>query len=228
MNYTSKANHTNLPWTLQSRSRGASATTKRRFPETNALPPSSVGAPHKYKTPDFPHMSADWVPMCFPYMPGEANKHRYVIATQSHPLRVSLRAIPGVPIVHVNRSVMVLEPASDATLQSKQRVCDTILQKPLSLHSYIHFTGRARCARAIQVREGGTECGYTSGRTCCKKKETPKGPKSSQCEKEGVKGDGCCYHSARESSRRNQEEATRGRRHGRCIGGDTIQTEAKA
>ncbi|KAI0304833.1 Fcf1-domain-containing protein [Russula brevipes] len=48
-------------------------------------------------------------------------KHRYVVATQSHPLRVGLRAVPGVPIVHMNRSVMVLEPASDATLQSKRR-----------------------------------------------------------------------------------------------------------
>ena len=55
-------------------------------------------------------------------MLGEANKHRYVVATQSRPFRVSLRAIPGVPIVHINRSVMILEPASDTTLQAKQRV----------------------------------------------------------------------------------------------------------
>ena len=53
---------------------------------------------------------------------GESNKHRYVIATQSHPLRVSLRAVPGVPIVHVNRTVMILEPASDATLRAKHLV----------------------------------------------------------------------------------------------------------
>jgi U3 small nucleolar RNA-associated protein 23 len=45
-----------------------------------------------------------------------------VIATQSHPLRVSLRAVPGVPIVHLNRAVMILEPASDATLREKHRV----------------------------------------------------------------------------------------------------------
>ena len=55
-------------------------------------------------------------------MLGEANKHRYVIAAQSHPFRVRVRAIPGVPIVHINRSVVVLEPASDATLQFKRRV----------------------------------------------------------------------------------------------------------
>ncbi|KAI0257502.1 Fcf1-domain-containing protein [Lactifluus subvellereus] len=58
---------------------------------------------------------------CIAAVVGEANKHRYVVATQSHPLRVSLRAIPGVPIVHINRSVMILEPASDTTLQAKQR-----------------------------------------------------------------------------------------------------------
>jgi U3 small nucleolar RNA-associated protein 23 len=53
---------------------------------------------------------------------GESNKHRYVVATQSQPLRVSLRAVPGVPIVHVNRAVMILEPASDATLRAKHLV----------------------------------------------------------------------------------------------------------
>ncbi len=83
------------------------------------------------------------------HIPGEINKHRYVIATQSHPLRVSLRAIPGVPIVHINRSVMVLEPASDATMQTKQRVCYEILRPPHFQYSSVHFTGRTGCARAI-------------------------------------------------------------------------------
>jgi len=56
---------------------------------------------------------------CIAAVVGESNKHRYVVATQSQPLRVSLRAVPGVPIVHVNRAVMILEPASDATLRTK-------------------------------------------------------------------------------------------------------------
>lgn len=46
-----------------------------------------------------------------------------MVATQSHPLRISLRAVPGVPIVHVKRAVMILEPASDATLRAKNCVC---------------------------------------------------------------------------------------------------------
>ena len=53
---------------------------------------------------------------------GETNKHRYVLATQSTTLRTKLRAIPAVPIVHVNRSVMILEPPSDATLRAKTLV----------------------------------------------------------------------------------------------------------
>ncbi|KAJ7630654.1 Fcf1-domain-containing protein [Roridomyces roridus] len=58
---------------------------------------------------------------CLTSVVGETNKHRYVVATQSQPLRVKLRSIPGVPIVHINRSVMVLEPPSDATLRSKEQ-----------------------------------------------------------------------------------------------------------
>ncbi|KAK7064472.1 rRNA-processing protein utp23 [Favolaschia claudopus] len=57
---------------------------------------------------------------CLISVVGESNKHRYVVATQSQPLRVKLREIPGVPILHDNRSVLVLEPASDATKRSKE------------------------------------------------------------------------------------------------------------
>ncbi|KAI0824241.1 Fcf1-domain-containing protein, partial [Trametes gibbosa] len=56
---------------------------------------------------------------CVASVVGETNKHRYVIATQSQDLRQTLRAVPGVPIVHMNRSVMILEPPSDATLRAK-------------------------------------------------------------------------------------------------------------
>ena len=53
---------------------------------------------------------------------GESNKHRYVVATQSQPLRSSLRAIPAVPVVHITRSVMILEPMSEISQQAKARV----------------------------------------------------------------------------------------------------------
>lgn len=56
------------------------------------------------------------------YFEGDSNKHRYIVATRSQPLRVKLRQIPAVPIIHINRSVVVLEPPSDLTIQTKLKV----------------------------------------------------------------------------------------------------------
>ncbi|KAJ3758830.1 PIN domain-like protein [Lentinula raphanica] len=56
---------------------------------------------------------------CIASVVGDSNKHRYVIATQSTPLRNNLRLIPAVPIVHINRSVMILEPPSGTTMRAK-------------------------------------------------------------------------------------------------------------
>ncbi|KAJ4486347.1 Fcf1-domain-containing protein [Lentinula aciculospora] len=56
---------------------------------------------------------------CLASVVGDSNKHRYVIATQSNLLRGKLRLIPAIPIVHINRSVMILEPPSDATMRAK-------------------------------------------------------------------------------------------------------------
>lgn len=53
---------------------------------------------------------------------GDSNKHRYVVATHSQPLRSHLRAIPAVPVVHITRSVMILEPMSQISQQAKARV----------------------------------------------------------------------------------------------------------
>ncbi|KAH3675074.1 hypothetical protein WICMUC_002906 [Wickerhamomyces mucosus] len=43
------------------------------------------------------------------------NKHRYVVATENERLRYSLRKIPGIPLVYMNRSVMVMESLSKAS-----------------------------------------------------------------------------------------------------------------
>jgi len=56
---------------------------------------------------------------CIKSVIGPTNKHRYVIATLSEDLRSSLRLISAVPIIHMNRVVVVMEPPSDATLHAK-------------------------------------------------------------------------------------------------------------
>ncbi|CAL9738413.1 rRNA-processing protein Utp23p [Monosporozyma servazzii] len=49
------------------------------------------------------------------------NKHRYVVASQDIELRRKLRRVPGVPILHINRAVMVMEPLSDTSARISKR-----------------------------------------------------------------------------------------------------------
>ncbi|OCB88574.1 PIN domain-like protein [Sanghuangporus baumii] len=51
--------------------------------------------------------------------PSQTNKHRYVLSAQSSSIRQYARQVPGVPLVHIKRSVIVLEPASEATERVK-------------------------------------------------------------------------------------------------------------
>lgn len=43
------------------------------------------------------------------------NKHRYVVATQDQNVRRFMRGVSGVPLIYINRSVMIMEPMSEAT-----------------------------------------------------------------------------------------------------------------
>jgi U3 small nucleolar RNA-associated protein 23 len=47
---------------------------------------------------------------------GERNDRKYFVATQEVELRKALRRVPGVPLFYLNRSVLVFEDISDATL----------------------------------------------------------------------------------------------------------------
>jgi U3 small nucleolar RNA-associated protein 23 len=43
------------------------------------------------------------------------NKHNYVVASQDQSVRAFMRQIPGVPLIYIHRSVMIMEPMADAT-----------------------------------------------------------------------------------------------------------------
>ncbi|KAI3401728.1 hypothetical protein diail_9392, partial [Diaporthe ilicicola] len=45
---------------------------------------------------------------CLSGVVGPKNKHRYVVASQDPEVRAKMRAIPGVPLVYINRSVMIV------------------------------------------------------------------------------------------------------------------------
>ncbi|KAJ7275333.1 Fcf1-domain-containing protein [Mycena haematopus] len=103
---------------------------------------------------------------CLVSVVGETNKHRYVVATQSQPLRIKLRSIPAVPIVHVNRSVMVLEPPSDATIRSKEH----------SEEQALHLTGSEKRSLAPSMSTDPPP----------RKKKGPKGPNPLSVKKKKV------------------------------------------
>ena len=51
-----------------------------------------------------------------------SNKNRYIVATQEQEVRQRMRQIAGVPLVYINRSVMILEPMAAST--EKVRAAD--------------------------------------------------------------------------------------------------------
>lgn len=58
---------------------------------------------------------------CLAAVVGPTNRHRYVVATQDLELRRALRNVPGVPLVYVNRSVVIMEPMAAASADMLQR-----------------------------------------------------------------------------------------------------------
>ncbi|CAG8755744.1 18437_t:CDS:2, partial [Racocetra fulgida] len=48
---------------------------------------------------------------------GNDNPHNYCVATQNETLRQQFRVIAGVPLLYINRTVLIVEPPSGATLE---------------------------------------------------------------------------------------------------------------
>ncbi|KAM0790801.1 hypothetical protein ACM66B_004648 [Microbotryomycetes sp. NB124-2] len=78
------------------------------------------------------HLKAKPEQECLMSMAGSENPNRYVLATQSLDLRKKLRAVPGLPLVYISRSVMLLESPSDQTLAKKIRMERQKLHVPAS------------------------------------------------------------------------------------------------
>lgn len=108
-----------------------------------------------------------------------ANKHRYCVATQSNDLKESLNEVPGVPIVHIHKSVMILEKVSRVTEMAADRA------EKYKFKMGIRQTGlnkkRKRdevVAEALAVVDGEVQgaTGVEEEKPKKKKKKGPKGP----------------------------------------------------
>ena len=54
---------------------------------------------------------------CMEELIGKENPHHYVAAVQNYELRKKLRDVPGVPLVFVNRGIVLMEDPSKATMK---------------------------------------------------------------------------------------------------------------
>ncbi|KAL8287688.1 hypothetical protein RQP46_003546 [Phenoliferia psychrophenolica] len=77
---------------------------------------------------------------CMTAMAGSDNPNRYVIATQSLPLRQTLRNVPGLPIIYLARSVVLLEAPSTKTMSKKKEMEDQKLHVPASELAFLTKT----------------------------------------------------------------------------------------
>ncbi|TIB39247.1 hypothetical protein E3P86_01200 [Wallemia ichthyophaga] len=105
---------------------------------------------------------------CIKSVVGDTNKHRYVIATTNTELRKHLHSIPGIPILHYNRMVIVLEPPSDATSNrikqiEGEKVSQSVVEKKV-------LDGQAKEEAGENPREENSE------QPKKKKRKGPKGP----------------------------------------------------
>ncbi|CAO2656902.1 Nn.00g057050.m01.CDS01 [Neocucurbitaria sp. VM-36] len=51
----------------------------------------------------------------------KTNKHRYVIASNEPSVRAHMRTIAGVPLIYISKSVVLMEPMTNATEEQRQR-----------------------------------------------------------------------------------------------------------
>ncbi|CAG8691944.1 13523_t:CDS:2 [Cetraspora pellucida] len=58
---------------------------------------------------------------CLASIIGNDNPHNYCVATQNETLRRQFRVIAGVPLLYINRTVLIVEPPSGATLDKAKQ-----------------------------------------------------------------------------------------------------------
>lgn len=50
-----------------------------------------------------------------------SNKHRYVVASNEKEVRTKMRRIPGVPLIYISKSVVLMEPMTSATEKYREK-----------------------------------------------------------------------------------------------------------
>ncbi|PWN49662.1 hypothetical protein IE53DRAFT_345496 [Violaceomyces palustris] len=107
---------------------------------------------------------------CLKSVIGESNKHRYVLATDSQPLRSWLRSnVRALPLVHFTQAVMVLEPMTDLTRQRVEELEERKLSVPTDEASILPSSDGIK----VDIVGAG---GEAVSQDAPRKRKGPKGP----------------------------------------------------
>jgi U3 small nucleolar RNA-associated protein 23 len=106
------------------------------------------------------------------------NKNRYVVASQEQPVRKAMRGVLGVPLVYINRSVMIMEPMAGASAENRDKAEKQKFREGLKGRESGSQTMKRK--RTDEDGEGAQEQDAEAGDATPKKKKThqkgPKGP----------------------------------------------------
>lgn len=106
-----------------------------------------------------------------------SNKHRYVVASQNQQVQEYMQAIPGVPLVYILRSVMIMRPMSDVTIQSRAREEASKFEHGLRGGRKLLASHASQRPKSIGIEKHEEEAGATKGQDDqTPKKKRRKGP----------------------------------------------------
>ncbi|CAI2168228.1 6875_t:CDS:2 [Funneliformis geosporum] len=103
------------------------------------------------------------------------NPNNYCVATQNGSLRERFRVVPGVPLLYINRSVLIIEPPSYATIQKAKQVESAKTYMSAEELSFLTKTNSDTAKR-----QAGAEKPK-------KKRKGPKQPNPLSCKKKRIK-----------------------------------------
>ena len=108
----------------------------------------------------------------------QTNKNRYIIASQDEDVRIFCRAIKGVPLIYVKRSVMVMEPMAESSQEvqnglEREKMRSGIIKAKADLKS----TKRKRDDEDSQGGQADTARGDNIDASSNAKKKKTRGPK---------------------------------------------------
>jgi U3 small nucleolar RNA-associated protein 23 len=98
------------------------------------------------------------------------NKHRYVVATQEREVRAAMREVAGVPLVYINRSVMVMEPMAGRSAEVREAEEKGKVRAGLKSRRGAEVSGEKRKA------DDGEEAKEADLDASVPKRKKPKGP----------------------------------------------------